>query len=423
MTVYQPASSASPDAIVDKNYSKYQKLAFWSAFLGYVFDCMDLNIFTLVLVPSMRDLLQTTDAKLIQQAGSIVIAVKLVCWGVGGVLFGMAADRFGRARTLVMTILIYAVFTGISALAQDWWQLVALQGVAAFGIGGEWAVGAALVAEALPDRKRDWAMGLVQSSFAIGFLMAAIVNLLLGPYSWRWVLAFGLLPALWVLVIRSQVPESDRWKSVRASTQGSIADVLRPGLRRSTIVGIVVAAAMMIGSWGGITLLPSWIRQLTGANGDPVANTSFAFIVMMAAGIPGYAAVVLGGKIMGRRPLYFLCALGGLLVSLYMFLAIETLDDLLRFAPVYGFFVMGGFGIFGLYLPELFPTRVRATGQGICYNVSRALTAIGPLIVAYFGLAAFGSLPHAAAITAIAYAVGLIAIWFGPETWRKPLAD
>src|SRR5215470_4140353 len=150
MAVVQSALSDAADRAADG--IKYQKLAFWSAFLGYVFDCMDLNIFTLVLVPSMRDLLQTTDAKLIQQAGSIVIAVKLVCWGVGGVLFGMAADRFGPARTLVMTILIYAVFTGISALAQDWWQLVVLQGVAAFGIGGEWAVGAALVAEALSDR-------------------------------------------------------------------------------------------------------------------------------------------------------------------------------------------------------------------------------------------------------------------------------
>jgi len=421
MALYQPTLPQSAGGTVDAR--KYQKLAFWSAFLGYVFDCMDLNIFTLVLVPSMRELLQTTDRDLIQQAGSIVIAVKLICWGVGGVLFGMVADRFGRARTLVMTILIYAIFTGLSGMARSWAELIGLQGIAAFGIGGEWAVGAALVAETLPDEKRDGAMGFIQSSFAIGFLMAAIVNWVLGPYSWRWVLAFGFFPALWILFIRRQVPESERWISVSASTKGALADVFGPQLRRSTIVGIVVAAAMMIGSWGGITLLPNWIRELVGQNGDPVKTTSFAFILMMGAGIPGYAAVVWGGKIMGRRPLYFLCSLGGMLASLYMFLNIKDLDALLLFAPVYGFFVMGGFAIFGLYLPELFPTRVRATGQGICYNVSRALTSIGPLAVAYFGLATFGSLPHAAATTAIAYAVGLIAIWFGPETWRKPLAD
>jgi MFS family permease len=420
MAVYQPALS---DAAIGAEGIKYQRLAFWSAFLGYVFDCMDLNIFTLVLVPSMRDLLQTTDRDSIQQAGSIVIAVKLICWGIGGVLFGIVADRFGRARTLVLTIMIYAVFTGLSGLARSWEELIGLQGLAALGIGGEWAVGAALVAEAVPDEKRDGAMGFIQSSFAIGFLMAAIVNWVLGPYSWRLVLAFGALPALWILFIRRRVPESERWISVSAQKQGSIAEVFAPGLRRSTIVGIIVAAAMMIGSWGGITLLPNWIRELTAQGGDPVKTTSFAFMLMMAAGIPGYAAVVWGAKIMGRRPLYFLCSLGGLLVSLYMFLVVKDLDALLMFAPVYGFFVMGGFAIFGLYLPELFPTRIRATGQGICYNVSRALTAIGPLTVAYFGLATFGSLPHAAATTAIAYAAGLIAIWFGPETWRKPLAD
>jgi MFS family permease len=421
MVVYEPTLAGSPSRTLEM--MKYQKLAFWSAFLGYVFDCMDLNIFTLILVPSMRELLQTADRDLVQQAGSVVIAVKLICWGVGGVLFGIIADRFGRARTLVVTILIYAVFTGLSGLARSWEELIGLQGIAAFGIGGEWAVGAALVAEAVPDQKRDGAMGFIQSSFAIGFLMAAVVNWILGPYSWRWVLAFGSLPALWVLSLRRRVPESERWLSVRTQKQGSMGEVFEPRLQRSTIVGIIIAAAMMIGSWGGITLLPNWIRELLGKNGDPVKITSLAFMLMMGAGIPGYAAVVWGGKIMGRRPLYFLCSLGGLLASLYMFLAIKNLDELLWFAPVYGFFVMGGFAIFGLYLPELFPTRVRATGQGICYNVSRAMTAIGPLAVAYFGLATFGSLPHAAATTAIAYVVGLIAIWFGPETWRKPLAD
>jgi MFS family permease len=421
MVVYEPTLAGSPSRTLEM--MKYQKLAFWSAFLGYVFDCMDLNIFTLILVPSMRELLQTADRDLVQQAGSVIIAVKLICWGVGGVLFGIIADRFGRARTLVMTILIYAVFTGLSGLARSWEELIGLQGIAAFGIGGEWAVGAALVAEALPDEKRDGAMGFIQSSFAIGFLMAAVVNWILGPYSWRWVLAFGSLPALWVLFLRRRVPESERWLSVRTQKQGSMREIFEPRLQRSTIVGIIIAAAMMIGSWGGITLLPNWIRELLGKNGDPVKITSLAFMLMMGAGIPGYAAVVWGGKIMGRRPLYFLCSLGGLLASLYMFLAIKNLDELLWFAPVYGFFVMGGFAIFGLYLPELFPTRVRATGQGICYNVSRAMTAIGPLAVAYFGLATFGSLPHAAATTAIAYVVGLIAIWFGPETWRKPLAD
>jgi MFS family permease len=399
----------------------HQKLAFWSAFLGYMFDCMDLNIFTLVLVPSMRELLQTTDRDLVLQAGSIVIAVKFLCWGAGGVLFGVIADGFGRARTLVATILIYAVFTGLSGLARSWEELLGLQAIAAFGIGGEWAVGAALLAEALPNEKRDLPMGLMQSSFAIGFLLAAVVNLMLGPYGWRWVLAFGFLPAIGVLLFRRRIPESERW--IHARDRNSIAAVFGPGLRRSTVVGIIIAAAMMIGSWAGITLLPNWIRELAGQTRDPVRITSIVFILMMGAAIPGYAAVAWLGKFVGRKPLYVLCSLSGMLASLYLFVVVKDLESLLWFAPLYGFFVMGGFAIFALYLPELFPTRVRATGQGICFNVSRALSAVGPLAVAFFGSAALGSQTHAAAIAAAAYAVGLVAIWFGPETWRKPLTD
>lgn len=399
----------------------YQKLAFWSAFLGYMFDCMDLNIFTLVLVPSMRELLQTTDRDLVLQAGSIVIAVKFLCWGVGGVLFGFIADGFGRARTLVATILIYAVFTGLSGLARSWEELLGLQAIAAFGIGGEWAVGAALLAEALPNEKRDLPMGLMQSSFAIGFLLAAVVNLMLGPYGWRWVLAFGFLPAVGVLLFRRRIPESERW--IHARDRNSITAVFGPGLRRSTVVGIIIAAAMMIGSWAGITLLPNWIRELADQTRDPVRITSIVFILMMGAAIPGYAAVAWLGKFVGRKPLYVLCSLSGMLASLYLFVVVKDLESLLWFAPLYGFFVMGGFAIFALYLPELFPTRVRATGQGICFNVSRALSAVGPLAVAFFGSAALGSQTHAAAIAAAAYAVGLVAIWFGPETWRKPLTD
>ena len=421
MSLDQPALAGPFGRAVET--TAYQKLAFWSAFLGYMFDCMDLNIFTLILVPSMRELLQTNDRALVLQAGSVVIAVKLMCWGIGGILFGIVADRFGRARTLFATILIYAVFTGLSGLARSWEELLGLQAIAAFGLGGEWAVGAALLAEALPDHKRDAAMGLLQSSFAIGFLAAAIVNWILGPYGWRWVLAFGFLPAVWVLLVRRRIPESERWISARAGTPKPVADVFGPGLRRSTTVGIVIAAAMMIGSWGGITLLPNWIRELAGQTGDPVRITSIVFILMMGAAIPGYAAVVWVGKFIGRRPLYFLCGLGGMLASLYLFLAVKDLQALLWFAPIYGFFVMGGFAIFPLYLPELFPTRVRVTGQGICFNVSRALSAIGPLAVAFLGSAALSSLAHAAAIAETAYAVGLVAIWFGPETWRKPLAD
>jgi len=386
-----------------------------------MFDCMDLNIFAVVLVPSIQALSQTADRNLIRHAGSIVLAVKLICLGIGGVVFGIAADRFGRARILMAMIAIYAIFTGLSGLAQSWEQLFSLQAAAAFGVGGEWAVGIALIAEVLPDGKRDGAMGFVQSALATGFLMAAIVNWLLGPYSWRLVLAFGFLPAVGVLIMR--MPESQRWLSVRARIQKPVAEAFGPKLRRSAIVGVIIAAAMLTGSWSGFGLLPGLIRELAGQSADPAKITRAAFVLTAGGSMPGYLAVLWVSRFMGRRPLYFLCAFAGLLASIYMFHGVKDLDALLQFAPIYGFFVMGGFAVLALCLPELFPTRVRATGQGFCFNVSQALAAVGPLALPYFGSAALDVPSHGVAVTLVAYGVGVVAIWFGPETWRKPLAD
>lgn len=192
------ASAAAPTF----RLSRYQWLTLISAFLGWMFDSMDLNLFTLVLVPSVSQLMHTTDAAQISKIGSYIIAGKLLTWGIGGVLFGVAADRLGRSRVMAWTILIYATFTLLSAFAQTWTQLAAAQAMAGFGIGGEWAAGAALVAESWPERYRARAMQIMQMAFAFGFLAAALDNLLLGSLGWRWVLGMGAAPALVTILIR-----------------------------------------------------------------------------------------------------------------------------------------------------------------------------------------------------------------------------
>jgi MFS family permease len=411
-----------------------QWLALVSGFLGWLFDSMDLNLFTLVLFPSLAELLHTTNAAEIAKYGGYLVAIKLFCWGIGGILFGVIADRIGRSRTMVLTILIYAGFTGLSGLAQSWSQLTILQAIAGFGIGGEWAAGAALIAETWPERHRARAMQVMQMAFAFGFFAAALNNLLLGPFSWRWVLAAGALPAIIALGVRFFVPEPERWVRVRhevvidpsgahpAAT--TFAAIFSPGLRRNTIVGFLVASAMMIGCWGGLTLLPSWIQQLVRAGGgtNGVQMTSYAFMIMMAGSVLGYGTLIWLTDAIGRRPSYFIFCAGSLLSSLYLFLYINSLNALLWFMLVYGYFVIGGFGTFASYLPELFPTRVRATGQGFCWNAARSITALGPLSAGVL-IGAFGSFPAAAASTTVAYLVGLVAIWFGPETRGVPLAD
>jgi MFS family permease len=414
---------------VGNRATKYQWLVLFSAFAGWMFDSMDLNLFTLVLFPSVAELTGLTNPAEIARIGGYIMAIKLFCWGIGGILFGVVADRFGRARTMVITILIYSVFTGLSGLAQNWWQLAALQAIAGFGIGGEWAAGAALIAETWPEKQRSRAMQIMQMAFAFGFFAAALDNLLLGPISWRWVLVAGALPAVASLLIRHFIPEPERWVAVRKSEAGTgaaetFAANFKPDLRRRTIVGSLVASSVMIGCWGGLTLLPSWIQQLVRTQGgtNGVETISYAFMIMMAGAVLGYLTLIWTTEAIGRRGSYFVFNVGALLSSLYLFWYIRDLSSLLWFMLVYGYFVIGGFGTFAVYLPELYPTRVRATGQGFCWNAARSVTAIGPLIAGWL-VAEFGSFPAAAGAVAFAYLIGAVMIWFGPETRGVPLAD
>jgi MFS family permease len=234
----------------------------------------------------------------------------------------------------------------------------------------------AAMAESWPEKSRARAMQVMQMAFAFGFFVAALDNLILGPISWRWVLAAGALPAIIALCIRWFVPESERWQQARSAGKAAGTTLLQtfttmfePALRRRTIVGVLVSSAMMFGSWGGLTLLPSWIQQLSRAAGAPpvvaVQTISYAFMLMMIGAILGYLTLIFLTDSIGRRACYFLFCLGSLISSLFLFLTVKDLNAVMWFMPVLGYFVIGGFGTFAAYLPELFPTRVRATAQGL----------------------------------------------------------
>jgi MFS family permease len=415
----------------ERSISNYQWLVLASAFLGWMFDSMDLNLFTLVLFPSVSQLLHSANPGEIARTGGYIMAIKLVAWGLGGIFFGVVADRIGRSRTLVLTILIYSIFTGLSGLAQSWIQLAVMQAIAGFGIGGEWSAGAALVVETWPEKHRARVMQFMQMAFSFGFFVAALDNLFIGPIGgWRWVLVLGALPAVLTLLVRRFVPEPERWLKVRRAAgadgtgAGTFRAIFKPAMRRNTIVGVIISTAMMIGAWGGLTLLPSWIQQLLGPAGAShgVQTISYAFMLMNIGGVGGYLTLMWLTDAVGRRWSYFLFCGGALIAALYLFLFIRSLDVLLWYMLPYGFLVVGGFGTFAAYLPELFPTRVRATGQGFCWNAARMLTGIGPFIGGIM-VGAFGSFPAAMASTAVFFAVGLVAIWFGPETRGLDLKD
>lgn len=416
-----------------------QSLIAWSALVSacaaWMFDAMDLQIFTLVLFPSVSDLIGSASPAVVAYTGGIIVGWKLLALGLGGIAFGVAADRVGRAKTMILTVLIYSVFTGLSGLAQSWWQLAIFQALAGIGIGGEWAAGAALVAETWPERTRGRALIVMQMCFAAGFFLAAAINLSVGPIGWRYVFAAGAAPALVTLFIRLFVREPARWIAARElgrdaactgvadHTISTLIDCFAPRIRRRTIVGLLVAVSMMLGAFVGATLLPIWIRDL--AAGDArlaVTITSRCFMLINVGAVLGYLALIWLNEAIGRRRSYFMMALGSAAASLFMFTQIGTLDGLLWFSPIYGFFVVGGFGTFAVYLPELFPTRVRATGQGFCWNAARVLTAAGPVAAGSI-VGASGSAHAAGAMATAVYLIGLVAIWFGPETRGVPLPD
>lgn len=420
-------------AVASEKITKIAWLALGSACLGWMFDSMDLNLFTLILFPTVSDLIGSSNPGSVAAVGGTIVAIKLFAWGLGGILFGVVADRIGRSRTMIITILIYAVFTGLSGLARNWTELAVLQAIAGVGIGGEWAAGAALVAETWPDKYRSKAMQVMQMSFAFGNFCAAGVNLAVGPYGWRWVFLAGALPAIFTLGIRRWVPEPERWKHARAVQKGTESDsaketflaIFRPPFRRNTIVGVIISAAMMIGSWGGLILLPTWVYTLLGSGATPGAKlqaVSEVFFIMNIGAVAGYALLIWLVDWVGRRWSYFLFCFGAYACSVIMFTQAHTYQQLLFYVFFLGFFANGGFGTFAIYLPELFPTRFRATGQGFCWNVARMFTGVGPFVTGLL-VTTFGSVPYASLGISWVFAFGLVAIWFGPETRGTALTD
>jgi MFS family permease len=316
------------------------------------------------------------------------------------------------------------VFTGLSATAQNWEQLALFQGLAGLGIGGEWSAGAALLAESLPERLRPRLMIVMQLAFSVGYFLAAIINLAVGS-NWRLVLLWCAVPAVVVVVLRLFVKEPQRWVQtiqVEGTRKlGSLRRLFEPDLRRRTLGGLFSAMTLMVGSFAATTFSPSWIAELLGPGKVAHASTYVSYFAMLLNGgaAVGYLLLIWLTQSIGRRWSYFIFALGSLLTAIGMFSLVHTATGVLVVAPVAGFFMLGGFGVFAVYLPELFPTEVRATGQGLCFNFARIITGAGTLLTGVL-VGTLGSYPLAGVLVSLAFAIGLFTIWIGPETrgWR-----
>ncbi len=417
--------------------TRYQWLVLLVAWLGWVFDSMDSTIYALVLQPALEELLRSTGsqpgAELIAWYGGIILSIFLIGWAAGGVLFGILADRFGRTKTLVCTILIYAAFTGLAALSRTWWQLALFRLVTALGIGGEWAAGAALVAEVWPEEKRARAAGVLQSAWAAGFLVAALLNLGFRSHSWRYLFLVGALPAVLVVVITACVKEPERWVEVHdqerqpgSSHPRKLAELFAPELRRSTLVGSGLAFVAVFGLWGATNWTPTLVRSLPDLKGlsasELTSCVSYATLLLNVGALAGYLSFGPLADRWGRRAAFALMCAGSLVMLPLTFLTPGAYAHVLLLLPVLGFFNNGIFSGFPIYLPELYPTRVRATGAGFCFNVGRVLASAGPFATGYL-VAALGNFGRAASAIGLIYLVGLMILPFAPETKGKPLPD
>jgi len=401
----------------------YQWRVLVCACLGWALDIMDGYLYAIVLFLAMSDLLQTTESAVIGWHGGIVLSIFMVGWALGGLIFGPIADRYGRAKTMAITILLYAGFTGLCGIANSWQELAFYRFMTGLGIGGEWSAGAALIAESWPERSRAKAAGIMQSCGGIGFFLASLLYLVIGPYGWRWVFAFGILPAVVAFYIRRSLEEPERWVKAKAQSH-SLRAIFKKPMRRDVLVGTGLAVIATFGYQGAIQWVPSWISAMLHAQGTKsvIPQVSLITTVLNFGGMIGCLIFPFVAERWGRKRALLTYFMGALVFVPTTFFLADTFFQALVVSPFMGFFAAGVFAGFAIYFPELFPTAIRATAQGFCYNFARIVSAVAPIAVGAI-VSAYGSFAPAIAIVSLVYTLGLIVLIFARETRGQALPD
>ncbi len=398
-----------------------------AACLGWALDSFDVNLYALVLASLLADLQMT------KATAGLIGSFTLVSAALGGIAFGVIADRYGRTRALMGSILIYSVFTGACGFAQAWWHLLAFRVLLGFGMGGEWASGAALVSETWPAEHRGKALGLVQSSWAVGFAAAALMtHVVLPAWGWRAVFFVGVLPALATAWVRSGVEEPEIWRRNRTErlaagaggsppgSRSGLAAIFSGPLRRLTVFVTLMNACTLFAYWGFTQWVPAYLELPAASGGLGLAGHKTALIVAMNVGMWfGYVTFGLVSDSLGRKRTYVAYVLGAALFVM-AYAVVRTPLALLLLGPFVGFFGAGYFSGFGAVTAEIYPTRIRATAQGFTYNLGRIASALAPLTVG--SLAQSRGFTAAFSTVALAFVLAAVAwIWI-PETKGRELA-
>ena len=410
-----------------KALSGNARRSFKAAFLGYTLDAFDLIILTLSLAA-----IGATFGVGTGETGTLV-TVNLAFSALGGIIAGVLADRLGRAKTLMITVGWFSFFTALSGFAQSYEQLLVLRALQGIGFGGEWATGAALVAEVARPEHRGRLLGGIQSAWAIGWGLAVIVwaivfSLAPEEEAWRYLFFIGILPALLILYVRRQVKDSDVYLETRraeeekreqaisaGATKSPLAQIFARDLIGITIPATVLATGIQGGYYAMFTWVPTYLKEERGLT---VVGTGSYLAVLIVSAFVGYVTAGYIHDKLGRRKAFALYAIASG-ISLFLYVSVPEGGNgvLLLVAIPLGFFSSGAFSGFGSYLAELYPTRARGAGQGFTYNGGRAIGALFPLAIGVLA-AAFG-LAGAILFGCAAYGLALLALPFLPETQGK----
>ena len=442
--------------------TRYQWLVLLIASLGWIFDVFEGQIFVASMNESMKELVPAADGTNttiaardadIAKYNNVAFAAFLVGGTLGGVLFGMLSDRIGRVRTMGYTILMYSLFTCVTALAQTWWQMAALRFLVAMGVGGEWAVASSLVAEVFPARARAWSGAIFHASSVFGTYLAIAAGVLVvgnPDLGWRAGFLVGVFPALLVAWVRLSLREPDTWtaqRQERAQNRGRLSELFRGELRTRTLVGVGLAAAGLATFWGvhiyGKDLVLHARQQaLFSALPDPPSEAEqrqilednkedlkdwemFGMFLVTTGGGLGLVAFGPLCEWLGRRGAFLAYYLGGGVSAIALFQGADALPfaALLTVLPVFGFLTLGMHAGYAVYFPEMFPTRLRGTGAGVCFNVGRLVAApvllLNGLLRDNWGL----SLVDAASLLSLLFFAATVLLLFAPETRGQELPE
>jgi len=416
--------------------------------LGWTFDGFEVFALILTVGVALRQLLDPSQYSLIPAYAGAVIAITVFGWGLGGLLGGVLADYLGRKRSMTLTILAYSLLTGLSAFAWDWLSFAVLRFLVGLAIGSEWATGASITAELWPAKARGKGGAFLQAGYPIGSILASGVWLAIGssgPGAWRYMYLIGVLPALIVFWIRRNIPESPRWEESNrrrraaynlrrqgAALDGENAALVRftlvdmfaePAVRMRLFLTFVMSLSVTIGYWGVSTFVPAYVGTVAAAEGLPAQRyAALVGLVQNIGALIGFATFGFLADTFGRKPTTILYYVMCLILTPLVYLGIKDIDLLVLACAAYGFFIQGTFAWTPIWLPELFPTRMRATAAGFIFNAPRLISAIAPLIAGTIivGLGGYGK---AATIIGMFYVLGLLAVPFLPETRGKPLPE